>query len=94
MLFVNGIPVVVMECKSPFLEQSKNEKMGKHEAYEQLLRYIDARGSEKDVCYGIVMPDTPAYRQQTSHAQAWVRKALNLHWLFVSEDGSIEVVAP
>ncbi|WP_027627187.1 type I restriction endonuclease subunit R [Ruminiclostridium cellobioparum] len=46
-LFVNGIPVVVLECKSPFLEQSKNEKMGKHEAYEQLRRYMDARGSEK-----------------------------------------------
>lgn len=46
-LFINGIPVVVLECKSPFLEQSKNEKMGKHEAYEQLRRYMDARGSDK-----------------------------------------------
>lgn len=46
-LFVNGIPVVVLECKSPFLEQSKNEKMGKHDAYEQLRRYMDARGAEK-----------------------------------------------
>lgn len=46
-LFVNGIPVVVLECKSPFLEQSRNERMGKHEAYEQLRRYMDARGSEK-----------------------------------------------
>lgn len=46
-LFINGIPVVVLECKSPFLEQYKNEKMGKHEAYEQLRRYMDARGSDK-----------------------------------------------
>ena len=46
-LFVNGIPVVVLECKSPFLEKSKNENMGKYEAYEQLRRYMDARGSEK-----------------------------------------------
>lgn len=46
-IFINGIPVVVLECKSPFLEQSKNEKMGKYEAYEQLRRYMDARDSEK-----------------------------------------------
>lgn len=42
-IFINGIPVVVMECKSPFLEKSKNAKMGKHEAYTQLRRYMDAR---------------------------------------------------
>jgi len=46
-LFINGIPVVVLECKSPFLEQYKDEKMGKHEAYTQLRRYMDARGSDK-----------------------------------------------
>ncbi|MGS0745240.1 type I restriction endonuclease subunit R [Syntrophomonas erecta subsp. sporosyntropha] len=42
-IFINGIPVVVIECKSPFLEKSKNAKMGKHEAYIQLRRYMDAR---------------------------------------------------
>jgi len=42
-LFVNGIPVVVMECKSPFLETSKNESIGKKEAFEQLRRYMNER---------------------------------------------------
>lgn len=42
-IFLNGIPVVVMECKSPFLEKNKNAKMGKHEAYTQLRRYMDGR---------------------------------------------------
>ncbi|QGU00342.1 Type I restriction-modification system, restriction subunit R [Candidatus Syntrophocurvum alkaliphilum] len=46
-IFINGIPVVVLECKSPFLEKSKNENIGKYEAFEQLRRYMDQRGSQK-----------------------------------------------
>jgi len=46
-IFINGIPVVVLECKSPFLEKNKNAKMGKHEAFTQLRRYMGARGSVK-----------------------------------------------
>ncbi|WIF94091.1 type I restriction endonuclease subunit R [Caminicella sporogenes] len=45
-IFINGIPVVVLECKSPFLEKSKNENMGKYEAFNQLRRYMNARGSD------------------------------------------------
>ncbi|MBH1941091.1 type I restriction endonuclease subunit R [Mobilitalea sibirica] len=44
-IFINGIPVVVLECKSPFLEKSKNENMGKYEAFNQLRRYMNARES-------------------------------------------------
>ena len=46
-VFVNGIPVVVLECKSPFLEQARNENIGKHEAFTQLARYMDARNAAK-----------------------------------------------
>ncbi|MBU3190744.1 type I restriction endonuclease subunit R [Clostridium bowmanii] len=42
-IFVNGIPVVVLECKSPFLEKTKNEKIGKSEAFKQLRRYMNER---------------------------------------------------
>jgi type I restriction enzyme R subunit len=42
-IFVNGIPVVVLECKSPFLEKMKNQNIGKKEAYEQLRRYMNER---------------------------------------------------
>lgn len=44
-IFINGIPVVVLECKSPFLEKSKNENIGKHEAYTQLRRYMNERNA-------------------------------------------------
>ncbi|MBM7614806.1 type I restriction endonuclease subunit R [Alkaliphilus hydrothermalis] len=42
-VFVNGIPVVVIECKSPFLERTKNENIGKKQAFEQLRRYMNER---------------------------------------------------
>lgn len=42
-IFINGIPVVVIECKSPFLEKNNNENMGKQEAFEQLRRYMNLR---------------------------------------------------
>lgn len=46
LIFVNGIPVVVLECKSPFLETSSVENVGKHQAYDQLQRYMDRRGAK------------------------------------------------
>ncbi|MDI6617340.1 MAG: type I restriction endonuclease subunit R [Clostridiales bacterium] len=42
-IFINGIPVVVLECKSPFLEKDSDEKAGKQEAYTQLRRYMNER---------------------------------------------------
>ncbi|MGU9409614.1 type I restriction endonuclease subunit R [Clostridium perfringens] len=42
-IFINGIPVVVLEAKSPFLEKGNNECIGKKQAYEQLRRYMNAR---------------------------------------------------
>lgn len=44
-VFINGIPVVVLECKSPFLETSSTENKGKWEAFQQLQRYLDNRGA-------------------------------------------------
>lgn len=44
-IFINGIPVVVLECKSPFLETSSTENVGKQQAYQQLSRYMDKRGA-------------------------------------------------
>lgn len=46
-IFINGIPVVVLECKSPFLEKGKNENIGKKAAFDQLRRYMDLRDSER-----------------------------------------------
>ena len=45
-IFVNGIPVVVLECKSPFLEKTKNENVGKKEAFKQLRRYMNERDND------------------------------------------------
>jgi len=45
-IFINGIPIVVIECKSPFLENVKNVLAGKHKAYIQLKRYMNERETE------------------------------------------------
>lgn len=42
-IFINGIPVVVLECKSPFKGGNSNENVGKHDGYEQLRRYMNGR---------------------------------------------------
>lgn len=42
-IFINGIPVVVLEAKSPFLEKGNNESIGKKQAFEQLRRYMNVR---------------------------------------------------
>lgn len=47
-VYINGIPVVVIECKSPFKEQESNVRLGKQDAYEQLRRYMNLRDSVED----------------------------------------------
>ena len=42
-IFINGMPVVVLELKSPFLEKGYNESIGKKDAFEQLRRYMNVR---------------------------------------------------
>lgn len=44
-IFINGIPVVVIEAKSPFKEKSEGMREGKKDAYEQLRRYMNLRGT-------------------------------------------------
>jgi len=45
-IFINGIPVVVLECKSPFIEGSEFVLKGKYDAYVQLKRYANQRESQ------------------------------------------------
>lgn len=47
-IYINGIPVVVIECKSPFKETESNVKVGKKDGYEQLRRYMNLRGAGAD----------------------------------------------
>lgn len=42
-IFINGIPIVVIEAKSPFKENAENIRAGKKDAYNQLRRYMDIR---------------------------------------------------
>lgn len=42
-IFINGMPIAVLECKSPFKDGDSNENVGKHDAYAQLRRYMNGR---------------------------------------------------
>ena len=42
-IFINGMPIAVLECKSPFKEGNSNENVGKNDGYEQLCRYMNKR---------------------------------------------------
>ncbi|MFL0270113.1 type I restriction endonuclease subunit R [Candidatus Clostridium radicumherbarum] len=42
-VFVNGMPIAVLECKSPFKETNSNENAGKYDAFKQLRRYMNGR---------------------------------------------------
>ncbi|WP_346936741.1 type I restriction endonuclease subunit R [Clostridium sp.] len=42
-VFINGMPVVVLECKSPFKETKVNENVGKFDGFQQLRRYMNGR---------------------------------------------------
>lgn len=44
-IFINGLPVVVIEAKSPFKEGAEFVKAGKKDAFNQLRRYMDIRDS-------------------------------------------------
>ncbi|TCO70664.1 type I restriction endonuclease subunit R [Marinisporobacter balticus] len=47
-IYINGIPVVVIECKSPFKEKESKVRLGKKDGYEQLRRYMNLRGAQMD----------------------------------------------
>ncbi len=42
-IFINGMPIAVLECKSPFKETSSNENVGKYDGFQQLRRYMNIR---------------------------------------------------
>jgi hypothetical protein len=44
--------------------------------------------------HGLAVPDTPAFRVQVAKMSAWVVQRLGIHWLYVSADGDVHVVAP
>ncbi|BDR70897.1 type I deoxyribonuclease HsdR [Clostridium tetani] len=44
-VFINGMPITVLECKSPFKETRVNENVGKFDGFQQLRRYMNGRNA-------------------------------------------------
>lgn len=58
-----------------------------------LGQLVQGMGSES-VHYGIAIPDTAAYHAQVGKLAVWVVAALRIHWLFVSQDGTVQIIEP
>lgn len=62
--------------------------------FRTCLGQLLQRMSQPQVRHGIALPDMPQYRTQTEQVCTWVVDRLGLHWLFVGEDGTVEIVYP
>lgn len=58
------------------------------------LGQLVQRASDPSVRYALAVPDIPQFLAQCSQVSMWVRESLGIHWLIVSEDGSIHIVSP
>ncbi|MFR3557846.1 MAG: type I restriction endonuclease [Paraclostridium sordellii] len=45
-IFINGMPIAVIECKSPFKDGNSDENVGKYDGFEQLRRYMNGRDAD------------------------------------------------
>lgn len=62
--------------------------------FRTCLGQLLQRMSQQHVRYGVALPNLPQYRRQTDQVSGWVVDRLGLNWLFVAEDGAVEIVRP
>lgn len=49
---------------------------------------------ERTVNHGIAVPDIAPYERQINLVAPWVAASLRIHWILVSEDGSVRIIQP
>jgi len=62
--------------------------------FRTCLGQLLQRMSQQHVRHGIALPDMPQYRAQTAQVSSWVVDRLGLYWLFVADDGTVNIVSP
>ncbi|MEJ5019328.1 hypothetical protein WH297_06185 [Ochrobactrum vermis] len=75
-----------VECKG----QTSQNTVDFCTAIGQLLKRINERGHH----HAIAFPDLPVFRRQSAQFAPWVLAALNLHWIWVDENGGVSVDFP
>lgn len=53
----------------------------------QILR----RMNDENANYAVAIPDIPGFRNATARLPKRVRRILNLHWIWVKENGEVEI---
>lgn len=62
--------------------------------FRTCLGQLLQRMNQQHVKHAIALPDMPQYRAQTAQVSPWVVDRLGLHWLFVSEAGTVNITFP
>lgn len=62
--------------------------------FRTCLGQVVQRMEESSTNYGVAVPYITKYINQCNQLKPWVRSVLNLHWIFVKEDGSIVIIKP
>ncbi len=62
--------------------------------FRTCLGQVVQRMDESSTNYGVAVPYLKTYINQCNQVKPWVREVLNLHWIFVKEDGSIIIFKP
>ncbi len=62
--------------------------------FRTCLGQVVQRIEESSTNYGVAVPYLKTYINQCNQVKSWVREVLNLHWIFVKEDGSIVIIKP
>jgi hypothetical protein len=93
------IPNIDLVC---IHEQNKNqwviEAKGKTKAigldFRTGIGQLIHRMSAQHVNYALAVPDIPEFIAQAKQLASWVKIALNIHFIFINEQGSLRFVSP
>ena len=58
------------------------------------LGQLAQRMADPDTKYALAVPDVRAFIAQCRQVSSWLRQALHLHWIIVTSEGSVRLVAP
>jgi len=74
--------------------EAKGKTMAIGLDFRTCLGQLLQRMTQQHVRHGIALPDLPQYRAQTDQVSPWIIGRLGLHWLFVAENGTVDIIYP
>lgn len=85
---------VHQEARHEWRIEAKGSTSEPNTDFQTALGQLLQRMTDSAPCYGVAVPRTASYLRLCRGISPWVRQALGLHWLIVSEDGTVEICPP